>query len=58
MQAGHHPIKPCPACIVKLRWGFRPRTAGKLLLDQADHPIVVATTAVDDAEAVTLAVVE
>src|SRR5437588_6008194 len=31
---------------------------GELLFHQADHPVVVAAAAVDDAEAVTLAVVE
>src|SRR5712691_4846271 len=55
MQAGHHRAR---LASWHRRWELRPRTAGKLLLDQADHPVVVATTAVDDAEAVALAVME
>src|SRR5271165_1286669 len=58
MQAGHHPIKPCPAYIVKLRQEIPAPDGWELLLDQADHPVVVATTTVDDAEAVALTVME
>src|SRR5215472_1961113 len=55
MQAG--PVLPRPASWRRARQ-TRPPGGWELLLYQADHPIVVATAAVDDAEAVTIAVVE
>src|SRR6266567_449479 len=58
MQAGHLPIKPGPARIAESRQGNLAPDGWKLFLDQADHPVVVAATAVDDAEAVALAVME
>ncbi len=58
MQAGHLPIKPGPACIAELRQGNPALDGWDLLLDQANYPVVVATTAVDDAKAVALAVME
>src|SRR5712691_1067458 len=48
----------CPARIVASPLGTPAPDGWELLLDQADHPVVVATTAVDDAEAVALAVME
>src|SRR5690348_17787974 len=55
MQAGPG---PGPACVAAWRQGKPGSRGWELLLYQADHPVVVATAAVDDAEAVTIAVME